>query len=365
VAAVLDFTSALYLGLRHPSSSLRPWPQLTLGKPAALASPPGAAGVADELAALQGCERAALAPSTLHLFWDLFGLLARSRVRIYMDAGAYPIAKWGVERAAALGVPVRRFAHHDAAALRTLLARDRHAGGRPVIVADGFCPTCGGAAPLADYLRCVEDGHLVIDDTQALGILGEGASAAAPYGTGGGGSLRRQHIDPARVIVGSSLAKGFGVPVAVLAGSEAVIRRFEQDGETRVHSSPPSLAVIHAAAHALAVNRAQGDELRLRLARLVRRFRDGLGEIGLAADGGLFPVQTLRPAGIAPQTLYARLLGLGIRTVLLRWCGDIGARIAILITALHTPAEIDTAVAALASAFHLGGACLARSARIS
>ena len=33
---VLDFTSALYLGLQHPSRSLRPWRQFTTGAPAAL-----------------------------------------------------------------------------------------------------------------------------------------------------------------------------------------------------------------------------------------------------------------------------------------------------------------------------------------
>jgi len=32
----LDFTSALYLGIDHDWASLRPWPKLTLGKPAAL-----------------------------------------------------------------------------------------------------------------------------------------------------------------------------------------------------------------------------------------------------------------------------------------------------------------------------------------
>lgn len=50
---------------------------------------------------MQGCEMATLSSSTLHLFWDLFGALARGRVAIYMDAGTYPIARWGVERAAA------------------------------------------------------------------------------------------------------------------------------------------------------------------------------------------------------------------------------------------------------------------------
>jgi len=71
-----DFTSALYLGLRHGAGSLRPWARLTTGRPAALADPPGAREVAGALAALAGCGAGSLAPSTLHLFWDLFGVLA-------------------------------------------------------------------------------------------------------------------------------------------------------------------------------------------------------------------------------------------------------------------------------------------------
>ena len=78
---MIDFTSALYLGLHHPSWALRQWSQFTTGVPAALASPPDAQVVAKELAALQGCEWGLLGPSTLHLFWD--------RIR---DAGAVALS---------------------------------------------------------------------------------------------------------------------------------------------------------------------------------------------------------------------------------------------------------------------------------
>src|SRR5574341_1890957 len=107
--------------MQHPSRSWLPWAQLTTGVPAALASPVIARTIAQKLAALQSCEAATLAPSTLHLFWDLFGILAKDAVAIYMDAGIYPIARWGVERAAARGVPVRSFPHHNAEALRRQL----------------------------------------------------------------------------------------------------------------------------------------------------------------------------------------------------------------------------------------------------
>jgi 8-amino-7-oxononanoate synthase len=339
---VLDFTSALYLGLRHPSPSLRPWPGLTTGKPAALQPPPGSAFIAGKFAALVGCERATPVASTLHLFWDLFGLLSRDRVRIYMDEGTYAIARWGVERAAAHGVPVREFPHRDATKLRVLIEQDRHAMRRPIVVADGFCPNCGGPAPVTEFLQCVaqHNGYVVLDDTQALGVLGKQ----------GGGSLRWQGIKSPDIIVGSSLAKGFGSPMAMLAGSARMIRRFEEQSETRVHCSPPSLAALHAAEHALAINRTHGDRLRRHLAQLVRRFHAGLHAIGLEADGGLFAVQTLRPAGIAADVLNRRLLRLGIRTVLMRRCREIGARVAFLITALHRYSDIDRAVEAIGRA---------------
>ncbi|MCI5145312.1 MAG: pyridoxal phosphate-dependent aminotransferase family protein, partial [Candidatus Electrothrix sp. AR3] len=53
----LDFTSALYLGLRHPSRSLRSWSALTAGAPATLVSPGGTDQAAQVLADLIGCER--------------------------------------------------------------------------------------------------------------------------------------------------------------------------------------------------------------------------------------------------------------------------------------------------------------------
>jgi 8-amino-7-oxononanoate synthase len=127
---VLDFTSALYLGLNHAHAELRPWVQLSLGKPAALAPLPGSEAIADRLADLIGCERAVLGTSTLHLFWDLLGLLSRERIAVYVDAGSYPIARWGVERAWARGALVRGFRHHAAHALQRALASDQASGRR-------------------------------------------------------------------------------------------------------------------------------------------------------------------------------------------------------------------------------------------
>jgi 8-amino-7-oxononanoate synthase len=353
VLAALDFTSALYLGLRHPTGSVRPWAQFTTGTPAALWEPADARIVARELGALQSCEYATLGPSTLHLFWDLFGALPKGGIVIYVDAGVYSIAKWGVDRAAARGASVQSFAHHDPDALGRLLKRGALGGRRPVVVADGFCPACGQPAPINLYLECIRahEGILVLDDTQALGILGHSPEPNAPYGLGGGGSLRWSHVNGSDVLLISSLAKGFGVPVAVLSGGGDVVRWFEEKSDTRVHCSPPSIAVIHAAERALTVNEKRGDSLRLRLAHLVRFFRHRLIESGFRAIGGFFPVQTLESVpGLSAATLHERLLRLGVRTVLLNGHGGSGPRLTFVLTARHSPIELDYSVRALALA---------------
>ena len=345
--AVLDFTSALYLGIHHPSRSLTPWSQLTLGRPAALSEPPGALRVAQMLSALQGCEQGVLMPSTLHLFWDLFGMLGKQPVSIYLDEGAYPIARWGAERAAACGVAVRRFRHHDPDSLLAQIAGQARSTKRPVVVADGFCPACGVPAPIGDYLDIVRrfGGLLVLDDTQALGILGEEPEPHAPYGNAGGGVLRWSgHFGP-DILVGASLAKGFGVPVAALAGSELMLRRFATLSDTRVHCSPPSVAVIHAAEHALAVNRVQGNRMRQRLTQRVGQFRKGLELIGRSSTGGWFPVQTIRGiVGPKAVRLHQRLSQRGVQAVLSRPRNDTEARLSFLITVRHSATEIDRCI---------------------
>ncbi len=347
---MLDFTSVLYLGFRHAHPTLRPWAQLTTGRPAALKQAPEAEGVAQDLAQLLHCERAVLAPSTLHLYWDLFDVLASDPIAIYVDAGTYPIARWGIERAAAKGVRTATFQMHDPAALEDLLRQDRGSRLRPVVVTDGLCPANGRTAPLPDYLRLVRerDGYLIVDDTQALGILGKAPAQDVPYGRGGAGTPAWHGVEGPELIMGSSLAKGFGAPLAVIAGSAKLIAKFEDLSATRVHSSPPSLAVISAARQALAINEKRGDRLRSHLEKLVRHFRDALHQIGLSSQGGLFPVQTLRAIpGVDPERLYRRLLSFDVRAVLRSARHMPGVALSFLITVMHTRSDIGRCMEAL------------------
>ncbi|HYJ42642.1 MAG TPA: aminotransferase class I/II-fold pyridoxal phosphate-dependent enzyme [Steroidobacteraceae bacterium] len=349
-----DFTSALYLGLRHPSAALKPWRALSSGRPAALAETAGAATVAAGLARLTGCEAGTLLPSTLHLFLDLFASLPR-RAHYFVDASLYPVARWGVERAVARGATASSFAHYDAGDLARQLARSASAARPPVAVIDGFCPACGVPAPLRDILAELRryEGMLVVDDTQALGIFGQSPGARCDalrvpeYGCGGGGMLRFADITGPDIVVASSLAKAFGVPVAMLAGTKSFVTRFARSSATRVHCSPPSVAVVHAAERALAVNAERGDALRLRLAHLVRRFRAGARGICALPRAGAFPVLTLgceAARGAGAVRLHRALNEAGVRALL---HAPRDPRISFLISAAHGESDVDDALAAL------------------
>ena len=336
---MIDFTSSLYLGFRHGREELPAWQFLTPGKPAALWEPELARDVARSTAAMQGCESGIVSTSTLHLFWDVLGWLADRRYHVYLDSGAYPIAKWGVERAAGRGAAVARFRHYNANHLEWSMRNSN--SGQPVVVVDGFCPACGKLAPLADFLQCVRRrrGLLLIDDTQSLGIFGTGASAVDPFGRGGGGSLRAAGLHEEEDVMSiSSLAKAFGAPLAVLAGARRLVLDFDGASQTRVHCSPPSLAALNAALHALALNRAEGDSRRRRLAVLVQLLRSRLPRS--IAQQGIFPVQTISDP--CAEGLHRHLTAQGIQTVLGASPQCRAAWLTILVNATHTALQVQT-----------------------
>jgi 8-amino-7-oxononanoate synthase len=363
---MLDFTSALYLDFVHPASTLTPWRALTLGRPAALEEPPGAREVAADLAYLTGSQAGLLYPSTLHLFRDLFAAVASRGAMLLIDARAYPIARWGADHVRLDGTPCETYPHHDATALARKARRAFRSGLRPIIVTDGLCPSCGRLAPLPELARVAEyhGGHLIIDDTQALGVVGRPWGVAAPLGQGGGGTLAWYGLQGPHISAGCSLAKGFGAPLAVLLGGKDTIARVGVGGECRVHASPPSVAVIAAARQALAANTATGDLLRARLMRRTRQLREGVIRIGANLLSAMpLPIQVAAlPSAQFARSLLNALEIKGIRAVVTKACSG-GLGLSILLTARHTAADVDRLIAALAGV--LSGSVYGNRARMA
>ncbi|MCB2410176.1 aminotransferase class I/II-fold pyridoxal phosphate-dependent enzyme [Hymenobacter lucidus] len=313
-----DFTSALYLGARRFT-----WPAglaLTTGRPAALLEPARHQWVAREVARRQGLETGLLAPSTLHLFWDILCLLPPRGV-VLLDARMYPIGKWGSLRALLRGRPVYQFDADNPKQLARLLHTCRQQQQVPWLLTDGWQLAASRPAPLAWYLELLDpfpEAVLLLDDTQAFGLLGCQPGARQPLGQGGGGSLPFAGLSSNKVLTITSLAKGLGVPVAVLAGPAALLARYRQSSDVRVHTSPVSEVHAWAAEQALCHDARHGEAARRRLSARVVQFRRELGAGGIWPTGGIFPVQKLvLPRATAALGLYQQLRQRGVQALLL------------------------------------------------
>lgn len=346
---IVDLTSSLYLGMTNPSEEIGGWRALTTGVPAVLREPPGTELLVELLQQLTWAPAVRTAPSTLHAAVDVWSALSNEPLAIGVDASAYPIARTAIGLAAdGRDLPIVELRHFDPIAVGHLANWARRRGLRPVVLVDGTCTGCGRSAPVPALRRVLApDGLLVIDDTQALGIYGRRTSGTQPYGTGGGGSLARWGAAPGTLVL-ASLAKAFGAPLAMIAGSIDLIARTSRDGPMRTHASPPSTPVVRAAARALERNEVHGDRLRGKLLANVRQFRAGLQLGSLAPSGGNHPVQRIAVAhreelADAVRRLHER----GVRAVpLAGGCQRAPAIGAVLTTQLTEP-EIAAAVDAI------------------
>ncbi|MBA3500567.1 MAG: aminotransferase class I/II-fold pyridoxal phosphate-dependent enzyme [Myxococcota bacterium] len=338
---MIDLTRALYLGLAHGHAELAPWSALTTGRPSALDDAAGP--LAAKLARLVGMPRGVLAPSTLHLVMDLYAALPVDT--IYLDPCAYAITQWGLERAKLRGVEI--------------LPLGCEVRPRSAIICDAVCVVCRRIAPLRSLhaLARRSESWLVVDDSQGLGLLGDGPSRRTPYGHGGGGTLRWTSTPRDRVIVLGSCAKAFGVPVSFLAGADKTIDWFERVSATRTHTSPCNAAELAALDVALRRNADAGDELRAHLLRNVQRFRREIALRGASLEAGRFPVQVSAPLPRrAARRLEATLARRGVRALRLR-ANRCENRLGFVITAAHETAAIDEAGAIVGDALARGTAC--------
>lgn len=279
-----DLTSALFLG---PAPRVVLAGSLASGRPPLLDEPSGPRLAARALARANGAEDGLLSRTSFHGLLDAIEAAGSPSSTVLVDEHVYPVARWAA--AAAARVPWRdrkdgimSYRHLDAAdALRCAHA----APGPVVVVTDGLCGSCLRPAPLAALAAVARTttGWLVVDDTLAAGVLGRRTPGVGPLGAGGAGTAAFVGAPADDLVVVSSLAKGYGVPLAVMTGPGVVVDRARRLGSARTHASGPTGADVAALA-ALA----PPDELerrRRRLARLVDRTRTGSRRLGLTPLG--------------------------------------------------------------------------------
>jgi 8-amino-7-oxononanoate synthase len=364
---VISFASAHYLGWNflgpscpvcsngaggraspRRSPPVRP---LALGVPRSLAVERHTWELERRLAHWVAAHDAVVGTSTLHLMLEVAGACARGRGQLFMESSSYTISRHALQLARGRGVSIGSFPAGDARALDRALQQT----GRTAYVLCDAWSYPGKLKRLQDYSRiCAQYGAiLVVDDTQAMGILGVKPAdrTAAPYGTGGAGTIRHLGLEGDHILVIASLAKAFGIPLAFAAGCPELVSAI-RSGELAHACSPPDLWTVRAAHRALDLNEQLGERSRKCLQRAVAELQRALGTTG----SGLFPVQSWHfDSSLRAHRVWQQLWQAGVWTLLRGPVPGtrIRASIIFLVTALHDGPLMARALSRIESAMQV------------
>ncbi|WP_051362350.1 8-amino-7-oxononanoate synthase [Solimonas soli] len=238
------------------------------------------------------------------------------------------------------GAHYLRAAHGDAAAFARALG-DAPEARLKLAVTDGVFSMDGDLAPLRELgAHCSAQGAaLMVDDAHGFGVLG----------ATGRGTPERLGVTP-DIHVGT-FGKAAGAAGAFVAGSEDLIEYLVQRARSWVFSTAPPPAVAAAARRGLQLIAAE-PERRARLFDNIRRFRDGARQLGIALRDSSTPIQPIVLGDAARALrLSSRLFEQGLWVAAIRppTVPVNTSRLRITLSAAHTPAQIDTLLAALAA----------------
>ena len=293
----------------------------------------------EELAAFVGAERALLFSTGYMANLGVAVALGERHGVIYEDRLNHASL---IDAARLTRLQVRRFPHADLPRLKALLARET----KPLrlMLTDAVFSMDGDIAPLRELLPLTQQhgARLLADDAHGLGVLGEG----------GRGTFEHLGVKPAPpAILMGTLGKAFGTFGAFVAGEAELIETLIQQARTYIYTTALPPAVAEATRASLKIVR---DEpwRRTQLHALVARFRRGARSLGFALGESETPIQPLI-LGSAQLALDAsrRLREAGILVPAIRPpTVPVGsARLRVTFSAVHTEAQVDRLLDALAT----------------
>lgn len=241
-----------------------------------------------------------------------------------------------------------RFASGDMEALEGALKKARADGAQNLLIAtDGVFSMDGTIADLAAITALADrfDALVMVDDCHSTGVLGQQGRGTAAFRNVEG------RIDILTGTYGKALGGAMGGFVAARRDVVALLR---QRARPYLFSNALAPAVCGAALAAIAIARsAEGDGLRDRLFANARHFRSAMERAGFELLPGEHPiVPVMIHDAVQAQRLAARLLAAGIYVTAFSYpvVPKGLARIRVQVSAEHSPAQLEAAVAAFVHA---------------
>jgi 8-amino-7-oxononanoate synthase len=350
-----------YLGLRHDprvkAAAARAAERYGAGAGSSrliAGSLPIHAALEDELADWMGTEAALLFSSGYQANLALLGALPARGDLVVSDGLNHASLIDGCRLSYA---EVVRVPHGDVEAARGALGSAEEPGER-FLLGEGLYSMDGDRGPVAGWAAAsrAHGAHLLVDEAHAVGVLGpEGRGVCAEAGVPARGS------DGGPLVRVGTFGKAFGAHGAFVATDGATRDLLVNAGRAYVFSTGVPPAAAGAAREALRIVRSdEGAERRATVLARARQLAHGAAELGLPLAG--FAVE--RPSPIVPIVLgaaaralevAARLLDAGIYAKAIRppTVPDGTSRIRFTVSANHTAAHVDSALAALRAAIAL------------
>ena len=238
------------------------------------------------------------------------------------------------------GARFSRYLHNDPASLASRLDK---AVGDTLVVTDGVFSMDGDLADLPALATVArpQGAWLMVDDAHGFGTLGaNGGGIVEHFGLG---------IDQVPVLIGT-LGKACGTAGAFVAGSDDLIEALVQFARPYIYttSQPPALAC--ATLKSLQLLR---DERwrREHLGALIRQFRQGAQQIGLALMDSPTAIQPILVGDAARTLMLSKMLrerGLLVTAIRPPTVAAGSARLRVTLSAAHSEAQVQLLLNALA-----------------
>ncbi|RME51464.1 MAG: glycine C-acetyltransferase [Caldilineae bacterium] len=253
---------------------------------------------------------------------------------IFSDALNHASIIDGCRLSRATIVPYR---HNDVDDLRRVIAEHRPFG-KALLVTDGVFSMDGDLAPLDKLVEVAEEHNLIfmVDDAHGEGVVGRGGRGIVDhFGLHG-------RVD---VEIGT-LSKAFGVVGGYVAGKQRIVDWLRQRGRPFLFSSavtPADVAACIAAVDLLEEN----TDLVDKLWKNARHFKAGMQELGFdigVSETPITPVM-LGDANLTQQ--FSRRLfeeGVFATAIAFPTVPRGKARIRVMLSAAHSPADLDEAL---------------------
>ena len=293
------------------------------------------------LAAFLGTEDAVLFGSCFDANGGVFEALLDERDAIISDALNHASIIDGVRLSKAQRL---RYANRDMAELEARLVEARDARYR-LIVTDGVFSMDGYLAPLDEICALADryDALVMVDDSHAVGFVGpSGRGTPELFGV-------RDRIDIVTGTLGKALGGASGGYVAARA---EIVELLKQRARPYLFSNSVAPPIAAASLAVLDLLESEGD-LRDRVHANAARFRAGMSAAGFDLLPGSHPiVPVMFGDAVVAGRMASALFDAGVYAVAFSFpvVPKGQARIRVQLSAAHTDADVDHAVAAFAAA---------------